>query len=866
MKKINLILIIFLALAQLAVAQHVPLGMKYQAVARDLSGNILADQEVNLQIDLVALGEKQEKTVTYSEIHAMRTNNLGLFSLTIGAGAPQIGTFQKVPWSTEDIWMEIKIQENKNDDFVTISNSKILSVPYAFHAATATELVNGTINTSGNGSGNGIENGNSSQNGVPSQNWSLFGNSNSDPADDKLGTTDCADLVIVTDNAERLRILCSGKLIIDSDLDIGNDLDVGNNTNIGNDLTVQNNVEVNIQGGNTIVHGNLDVVDGSDTYLSGNLVVDGTTDLNSSLDVNNNSPTNLTGTLNVDGTTDLNSSLDVDGATDLNSSLVVDGTTNLNSSLDVNNNSPTKLTGTLTVNGISNFNQHAFFNNFLSAGSNVFLNTSGGGTTIYGATNINNTLNVSGNTSFASCLQAGGGVGQARFKFNPSYVNGSEGSFNNYPLQISNSSQGMAIQVTNHAPTSNFLAFFAGNEMQGRIEGNTGFLVQNFNNTAQNLVQYEPNEANANNVPSDTLSNASGNVSSAGNTQLPIDEIPASQVNTEELVEFIVLAVEVIVATITLASSFTSILDPVDIFETSLALAISITNLGVFVGFSLANVGVAYESGSGDYAEWLQKDNIEEVFHYGDVVGVIGGKISKTYVDADKFMVVSAAPAVVGAMPPSAEEEANYEKIAFIGQVPVKVMGEVHVGDYILPSGEGDGLAIAISRDEMKAKDYIRIIGVAWEDWKEEDRNKIYQLINCAIGINQNDMGGMIEQMQIVMNQMQDAIKEINPDYEGFVFETGDKKLQMDVDYSVSGTHASNMAGYFDGKEYETREELGMLVKEAMETQAGIDLDEYPMIERMLLDPEYAEAAKEHYSNLLVDYLALLDEIKSRKN
>ena len=43
-----------------------------------------------------------------------------------------------------------------------------------------------------------------------------------------------------------------------------------------------------------------------------------------------------------------------------------------------------------------------------------------------------------------------------------------------------------------------------------------------------------------------------------------------------------------------------------------------------------------------------KKDNIEEVMHYGDVVGVIGGKISKEFTNADKFMVVSAAPAVVG--------------------------------------------------------------------------------------------------------------------------------------------------------------------------------------------------------------------------
>ena len=60
----------------------------------------------------------------------------------------------------------------------------------------------------------------------------------------------------------------------------------------------------------------------------------------------------------------------------------------------------------------------------------------------------------------------------------------------------------------------------------------------------------------------------------------------------------------------------------------------------------------------------------------------------------------------------------------------------------------------------MKAKDYHRIIGIAWEDSKIEDRLKIYQMINTAVGINQNDLATVIDQMQTVMNQMQDAIKE----------------------------------------------------------------------------------------------------------
>ena len=42
----------------------------------------------------------------------------------------------------------------------------------------------------------------------------------------------------------------------------------------------------------------------------------------------------------------------------------------------------------------------------------------------------------------------------------------------------------------------------------------------------------------------------------------------------------------------------------------------------------LINIGVAYESGGADYAEWLKKADPNEVLSFGDVVGVKAGIIS----------------------------------------------------------------------------------------------------------------------------------------------------------------------------------------------------------------------------------------------
>ena len=53
MKRILLLIAIFMVAVATLMAQ-VPQGMKYQAVARDDSGNILADQSIALKVELLS--------------------------------------------------------------------------------------------------------------------------------------------------------------------------------------------------------------------------------------------------------------------------------------------------------------------------------------------------------------------------------------------------------------------------------------------------------------------------------------------------------------------------------------------------------------------------------------------------------------------------------------------------------------------------------------------------------------------------------------------------------------------------------------------------------------------------------------------
>ena len=171
--------------------------------------------------------------------------------------------------------------------------------------------------------------------------------------------------------------------------------------------------------------------------------------------------------------------------------------------------------------------------------------------------------------------------------------------------------------------------------------------------------------------------------------------------------------------------------------------------------------GVTYESGSGDYAEWLERADPDDVLTFGDVVGVRGGKISKQTEGADQVMVVSYKPIVLGNMPPPGEA-ARYEKVAFMGQVPVKVTGRVAIGDYLVPTGNGDGIARAISPDQISVEDLSRVIGVAWSEtaWAR------LTFVKAAVGLQTKQVAKVVaaqdERIETLEAQLQNVLQRLD--------------------------------------------------------------------------------------------------------
>ena len=141
--------------------------------------------------------------------------------------------------------------------------------------------------------------------------------------------------------------------------------------------------------------------------------------------------------------------------------------------------------------------------------------------------------------------------------------------------------------------------------------------------------------------------------------------------------------------------------------------------------------GIAYRSTSADFAEFLPRLHVSELIEKGDIVGVFGGKVSKTTRGAEQVKAVSSGPIVLGNTP--AEEKLPFfEKIAFLGQVSIKVRGKVQAGDYIVPAGLDDGSGIAVPPDEITIAQSLQVVGRAWESTAENG----LKLVDVAVGID----------------------------------------------------------------------------------------------------------------------------------
>ena len=129
--KITFTLFLFLFLANAAMAQA-PQAFKYQAVARDGSGNLLSIKSVSFRISI--LKGTVSGTPVYTEQHNKTTNSFGLVDLEIGSGTSATGNFTTIEWGADRFFIKVEMDPTGGTAFQIMGTSQLMSVPYALYA------------------------------------------------------------------------------------------------------------------------------------------------------------------------------------------------------------------------------------------------------------------------------------------------------------------------------------------------------------------------------------------------------------------------------------------------------------------------------------------------------------------------------------------------------------------------------------------------------------------------------------------------------------------------------------------------------------------------------------------------------------
>jgi len=574
----------------------------------------------------------------------------------------------------------------------------------------------------------------------------------------------------------------TGDLNVDGITTLNNSLEVANNTPTLLTGTIEVEQEATFQD-------ELSVLNGSSTSLTGTLTVDLETTLNSSLTVANGSTTELSGILNVAGATTLEDILTVNGATTINNDLTVTGNTFLSS------------LNTQTIN-IESDNANfiaSFINTNTATGDGIVIRLGKNhgafnGSTIYNypnpvASELSGPLNIlkarlenpTSNPSFTS---------SEVFSLAPAAMRvGSLTNLNNLIFSeintrsISGTSGGLTLPIA-----------FPNLTVPGQtlLNGYTVFGGTNIPFVNISIPAWEIPTIPLPNIPipipPGTIPNPAQYIPALP-INLPVTGLPLVAMPVDILVNYLpATAGDVSPDSLTKENEYITFQDKDgrktgtiraqslwDFKENTVLDNIYMLNLlSDFVGIDLVDgitagtvgitnfidefnkIGVEYSSGNGDYAEWLEREDVSEYITAGDIIAVKGGKITRNLENAEQVMVVSHRPIILGNAPEENKKELG-NNIAFMGQVPVKVLGPVNTGDYIVAETSIKGYGKAIAPNDMTASDFKYTVGRSWEKNLKDGP----KLVNTVVGVHNGDWISIIQKLKEKQQQYEVKFKEI---------------------------------------------------------------------------------------------------------
>ncbi|MEY4107105.1 MAG: hypothetical protein RL181_1447, partial [Bacteroidota bacterium] len=178
--------VLLMASPLVLMAQRPAQGIQYQGAIRDSAGQWMANARLTLHLSL----SSEQREVYYAEIQQVETDAEGQFHLVIGEGRVVSGNLESTPFEQQPIWLEMNMLGKSPETYRLLGRTRLLSVPYALHAQTASRLLETPDARA------------KSQ----SINWATSGNELTLPPTHFLGTRDEKDLHFVTNAKDRMVI------------------------------------------------------------------------------------------------------------------------------------------------------------------------------------------------------------------------------------------------------------------------------------------------------------------------------------------------------------------------------------------------------------------------------------------------------------------------------------------------------------------------------------------------------------------------------------------------------------------------------------------------------------------------------------
>lgn len=129
--------ILFFCIAIYSYAQTP--SFKYQGVARNSQNASLNNQNISLRLSIL----NASNMPVYSEVHAVTTSAIGIFSVNVCQGTTPTGNCGTIDWSAGGFQLKVDMDVNGGATFAPMGISPILAVPVAAFALKAQSAING---------------------------------------------------------------------------------------------------------------------------------------------------------------------------------------------------------------------------------------------------------------------------------------------------------------------------------------------------------------------------------------------------------------------------------------------------------------------------------------------------------------------------------------------------------------------------------------------------------------------------------------------------------------------------------------------------------------------------------------------------